>query len=387
MKAILTSILSIAFFLQINAQTFDDLSFGTDNTFDVVSWNIEWFPKNGTTTVNYVSEIIEQLDADVLTIQEIEDTTAFRQMINGMTGYDVNFESSYYGGLTMVYKTENVVINSMYEIYTTYPYWKPFPRSPKVMELTFKGDEYIVINNHFKCCGDGTLVMYDEDDEEYRRYSASSLLKEYVENNFNNDKVIITGDLNDVLTDNESDNVFQMILDDPDNFSFADMAIAEGSSSNWSYPDWPSHLDHILITNELFDDFAHNDSEIQTIRLDDYMSGGWSSYDYNISDHRPVGIKIYHSASNIFSQNSETNILQIHPNPFNESTQFRFTDHKKNKCLNIYTLSGQLIEQIAIPPGIVSVQWNANNLSEGIYIVEMLSENMVSEISKMVLIR
>ena len=26
-------------------QTLNDLSFGSDTTFDIVSWNIEWFPK------------------------------------------------------------------------------------------------------------------------------------------------------------------------------------------------------------------------------------------------------------------------------------------------------------------------------------------------------
>ena len=31
----------------LTAQSLEDLSFGTDSTFEVISWNIEWFPKNG----------------------------------------------------------------------------------------------------------------------------------------------------------------------------------------------------------------------------------------------------------------------------------------------------------------------------------------------------
>ena len=42
-----------------------------------------------------------------------------------------------------------------------------------------------------------------------------------------NEKVIILGDLNDLLTDDPVNNVFQMYLDDPTNFVFADMAIAK----------------------------------------------------------------------------------------------------------------------------------------------------------------
>ena len=65
--------------------------------------------------------------------------------------------------------------------------------------------------------------------------------------------------------------------------------IAQGHSSEWSFPNWPSHLDHILITDELFDGL--NNSEVQTIKIDEYLDGGWNEYDQNISDHRPVAIK------------------------------------------------------------------------------------------------
>ena len=83
-----------------------------------------------------------------------------------------------------------------------------------------------------------------------------------------------------------------MILNDTENYLFADMDIAQGTSSGWSYPTWPSHIDHILITNELFDEFENNSSDIQTIKIDDYFEGGWSAYDQNVSDHRPVALKL-----------------------------------------------------------------------------------------------
>ena len=79
-----------------------------------------------------------------------------------------------------------------------------------------------------------------------------SIIKSYIETNLDDQRVIVLGDLNDILTDNQSNNIFQDILDDTTNFYFADIDIADGSSSNWSYPSWPSHLDHILISNELF---------------------------------------------------------------------------------------------------------------------------------------
>ena len=30
----------------------------------------------------------------------------------------------------------------------------------------------------------------------------------------------------------------------------------------------------------------------KTIKIDEYLDGGWNEYDQNISDHRPVAIKL-----------------------------------------------------------------------------------------------
>ena len=253
-----------------------------------MTWNIEWFPKNDGITVDYVSQIIDGLDMDVLAIQEVDDAFLFTQMVDQLIQYDSYLESTWFAGLAYIYNSETVEINDIYEIYTSSPYWSPFPRSPMVMDMNFMGENYIIINNHFKCCGDNYLNDNDDGDEETRRYIASTLLKEYIDNNFSTKNVIVLGDLNDILTDNIANNVFQMIIEDLENYLFVDMAIAAGSSAEWSYPSWPSHLDHILITNELFD----NNSYVEVIRIDDFMDGGFSQFDQNISDHRPVGIKL-----------------------------------------------------------------------------------------------
>ena len=159
------------------------------------------------------------------------------------------------------------------------------------MDLNFAGENYFIINNHFKCCGDGILDLNDEFDEENRRYTAMNLLKTYIDENLPNEKVILVGDLNDDISESYQNNIFQNVLNDSDHYQFADLFIAQGNSSNWSFPNWPSHLDHILITNELSDRL--NNIEVNTIKIDDYINGGWTEYDQNISDHRPVAMKIH----------------------------------------------------------------------------------------------
>ena len=267
---------------------FDELYFGTDDALDIMTWNIEWFPKNDEVTVDYVAQIISALDMDVLAIQEVDNITLFNQLLDQLIEYEGYLESTWFAGLAYIYNSETVEINDIYEIYTTSQYWSPFPRSPMVMDMNFMGENYIIINNHFKCCGDNYFDSDDDGDEETRRYIASNLLKEYIDDNFPTTNVIVLGDLNDSLTDTIANNVFQMIINDSENYLFVDMEIAENNSAEWSYPSWPSHLDHILITNELFPD----NSYVEVIRIDDFMDGGFSEYDQNISEHMPVAIKI-----------------------------------------------------------------------------------------------
>ena len=130
-----------------------------------------------------------------------------------------------------------------------------------------------------------------------------NLLKAYIDENLSNEKVIVLGDLNDDISEPYQNNVFQDVLNDSDNYQFGDLIIAQGNSSDWSFPNWPSHLDHILITNELFNEL--DSIEVKTIKIDDYVSGGWTEYDQNISDHRPVAMKIYFTYELSYDLNSD----------------------------------------------------------------------------------
>ena len=105
MKTLFTSLLFICSTNQIIAQNLSNLSFGTDSTFEVVSWNIEWFPKNGTITANYVQTILTNLQADVYALQEIDDTTLLKSVVANIPGYEYYFKSDWFAGLTSMGKT------------------------------------------------------------------------------------------------------------------------------------------------------------------------------------------------------------------------------------------------------------------------------------------
>ena len=84
MRTFITFLLFICSTNQIISQNLSNISFGTDSTFEIVSWNIEWFPKNGQTTANYVQTILTNVQADVYALQEIDDTTLLKQIVNNI---------------------------------------------------------------------------------------------------------------------------------------------------------------------------------------------------------------------------------------------------------------------------------------------------------------
>ena len=370
------------------AQTLNDLSFGTDTTLELVSWNIEHFPKNGQITVNYVQQIIENIDADIYAFQEIDDTVSFKYMLADLPQYHYYFMTSYYAGLAFIYKHEVIQVNDIYEIYTSYPYWNPFPRSPKIMDFNFDNQNFFAINNHFKCCGDGYLNPADSDDEEARRYLASNLSKSYIDTYLPDKSVFLLGDLNDRLTDPAPNNVFMNFLNDTENYLFADMDIATGSSTGWSYPSWPSHLDHILITNELFDEVQNSSYEIKTLKIEQYLSNGWNEYEANVSDHRPVGIKILPNSelNSVESLNSNFSFSNF-PNPCSSSTTFSFNEIKETSSINLYDCAGQLVRVVKLNIGENSKTFNLNDCSPGVYYAKLVCNGIPQGTRKLVVVR
>ena len=262
---------------------------GSDNSLDILTWNVEHYPKHNQTNT-YLEDIITQIDIDIIALQEIENQNAFNNLINLLGGGWEGYRSAntQYGEVSYLINTDEIEIVSLYTILGGNAYYFAY-REPYVLEFIHEGNSYVMINNHFKCCGDDVLDLNDSGDEEYRRLIASQLLHEYVENNFNFDRVIILGDLNDEITDSQNNNVFLDFIDS-DFFQFADNDIAYGPSLNWSFPTWPSHIDHIIVSDELYSDF--NFEDVETFKVDQYLNGGWSAYDQYISDHRPVFIKI-----------------------------------------------------------------------------------------------
>ena len=252
-------------------------AFGSDETFDIMTWNVQTYPKSGQTTIDLVAGIVEDLELDVIAMQEINDQASFSSLVNALDGWS-GYRSS--EGPAYLFRTETISVTAIYEIFTDD--WWAFPRPPFIMHFTWNDVPFTAINLHLKCCGSS--------DDEARREAASLALEDYLldelaepgEHNF-----IMLGDYNDEIDEPEAANVFFNLVDDDVHFQFATMAIC-GIPAQASYPSWPSFIDQILVTTDLFDELETG--LVETQRIDDYLG---DPYYFNVvSDHRPVALSL-----------------------------------------------------------------------------------------------
>jgi len=254
---------------------------GSTSTLDIITFNVEGFPKAGYTSVTALSALLKTIDPDIVALQEVASEADFNRLVKQMPGwtgifYPINNDEWNLAYLLKNSETELVpgTVRTLFENDT----WA-FPRPPFEMIVRHKasGRELILINLHLKCCGGS--------DNENSRRSASRQLKEYIDQQRPDDAVVMMGDYNDeILSENFTENPFLNFIENASDFAFADMEIAKGSQLWWSYPSWPSHIDHILVTNELF-------TAIDTTVVFK-VSPCYPDYNEVLSDHRPLGIKI-----------------------------------------------------------------------------------------------
>jgi endonuclease/exonuclease/phosphatase family metal-dependent hydrolase len=247
------------------------------HTFDIITWNLQDFPRSGQETVEYVASVLSVQDADLVALQEISDSMSFQNLVKLMPGWQGHYVYSGQGGLAFLYKTLEISVVSEKEVLFTGDTYA-FPRPVAALSAAYRNRVPVrFFNLHLKCCGGG--------DNLNRRLHASEKLKAYLDSGFADQPLVVLGDFNDVLTAAlPGDNPFLNFLSDSSHYRFADQAIARGSSDAWSYPLFPSHIDHILISDELYDAVL----ETVTIRLDACQADFFD----RITDHRPLMIRL-----------------------------------------------------------------------------------------------
>ncbi|MEN8138391.1 MAG: T9SS type A sorting domain-containing protein [Bacteroidota bacterium] len=333
---------------------------GNENTLDISTWNIEHFPKHDSTR-SKVKQFIISSKLDIFGLQEIgNNNNEFNELLTDLgDSYDgfINYpENSYDINLAFIYKKDEITLvtpgRNILELIDS----DPFPRTP--IEIVFRhksGIEFIVINNHLKCC----------DGSEDRRRSASEKLKKYIDDNYtsSNKKVVVVGDWNDRIDSGESNLVFENFMTDSDNYIFVDEKVSEESKDG---PGWPN-IDHILINKYLF---ISNTTDAGKLKVENFDY----HYDAYVSDHFPVWVNLNPELlSNEISYIYKSG-LEVFPNPCSEQfITLKLKDGIKKAGILVVNIHGQLL----ISEDIDTNKIDVSELSAGIYILKLRQDGIV----------
>jgi exonuclease III len=254
---------------------------GQESTLELVTWNLEYFPQTGN-TVEEVAKIVEALDVDLYAIQEINDTTAYQELLARLPEYDGRFSDDVYGWgylkTGLLFKRSQISVSHVREIFEGdwYAFTRPPLEAHVVAQRAGERFDFVLIVLHLKAGSDP--------DDRARRSEAVQKLKDYLDDQISSRQekdYIVAGDWNDELDDPLGVNVFTPFLENPEEYRFLTESLA-GKLQDASYPSYGTLIDHILISQDAFSEF--DSGHIETLRLDDEVAG----YDIKISDHRPV---------------------------------------------------------------------------------------------------
>ena len=273
--------------INIEQNNWDIENINSWDELEIMTWNIENFPKT-VNSFNDVYEIVTDLKPDIINFQEIawdNNSYILDDLMDILPAYGfISLDDNDFYGLVIAYRKDSIELIEYSTLFSNYSYefaWR-LPLSAKFIWTC--GNSFFnfeMINVHFKCC--------DGESNYERRLVSSQILSDYIDEQTNEGiNIIVAGDYNDSLTDSPSNNSLLPLINN-ENVYFSDFYIAEESSYFWSYPSWPSHIDHILINSNIQNNYEL--FQTTTFRVDDFV--GYNYFQNNISDHRPLIFKMY----------------------------------------------------------------------------------------------
>lgn len=145
--------------------------------------------------------------------------------------------------------------------------------------------------------------------------------------------------------------------------------------------------------------FAYDDAAGNLTLSAELKYGGesdlvWSVIDSELTVKDTIHIVVKKAVNNGLDEEQaipkEFTLYQNYPNPFNPTTTIRYDiPNASNVTLTIFNMNGQIVERLVNQkqePGFYSVNWNAQNVSTGVYFYQIRADGF-QQVKKMLLIK
>jgi endonuclease/exonuclease/phosphatase family metal-dependent hydrolase len=271
---------------------------GTDATFDVATWNVEWFgdPGNGPTDelgqLQRVRDVLNGAQIDLWALQEIVGDAEFNDLVAAAPGFSglIADDPSVEGGPNwyrdfgdneqkpaLVYRSSAVTVRSARIVLTDEDFafaGRPPFEARITVSIGGATVDAVVLILHAKAATDA--------DSYERRRTASVALQTYLDATWPTTPVWVLGDFNDDVDTSirqGEPSPYQNFVDAAD-WSFTTAALSmQGATSTVGFSDM---IDHHLTSDEASAGYVAGSAEV--FRVDQWISGFGDS----TSDHYPV---------------------------------------------------------------------------------------------------
>ncbi|KFF01488.1 T9SS-dependent choice-of-anchor J family protein [Flavobacterium hydatis] len=395
-----------------------------EDTFDVVTYNLEFFgtdvkdasgkefgPIDDALQIANVAKAMIKLDADVYAVQEVSNDDAMDELIRqisvgGKTFSKVTSPSWSYSfnaadpnfpaqKLVVIYNTktatvtkDRVMFKDFYdglragtETLVNYPgtnaNFFSSGRLPYMVQIetNIGGVKKLInlVDLHARANSGTDISKYN-----MRKYDAQ-VLKDSLDRYYSKSNLIILGDYNDdvkasVVTPNPSS--YKMFVDDTANYTALTLEISKAGA--FSFLSSGGFLDHIMISNELNSEYIANSIAVYDPRTD------IANYVNTTSDHGPVIARFELKGSTLGTIDFETKngfAVKAYPNPATDVVNVLVkTNEDKKLKLRLYDITGRMIGK---PVDVNGGQESStsviqiSDLKTGIYIYTLSENNKV----------
>ncbi|WP_289662741.1 T9SS type A sorting domain-containing protein [Flavobacterium panacagri] len=399
------------------------------DTFDVVTYNVSFFgstnnnygPANNALQVENVAKVMNKLNADVYALQEVSSDTEIDNLIlklniNGKTFAKATSTSWSYSWqnppsdpnyppqkLVVLYNTQTVTVKNtkvlFKELYdqvlahtVVLPNY-PGPDTPEINDDSFFASgrlPYLVeletniggvkktislIDFHARANSGTQVIKYDQ-----RKYDVD-YLKQALDAEYGDANIILLGDLNDDVKawvgNANTPSSYQSFVEETSGFNPLTLEISKAGAVSYLNYTPPSFLDHIIISNELSDQYIANSTAVYDPRND------ISNYISTTSDHGPV-IARFELKQDVLSTpdfGKNKYYVKAYPNPATDLVSFDVkTTQGRDLKIRLYDFNGRAIgtpisvkNESEISTAVVPV----TNLASGVYFYTVSENNKV----------
>jgi len=343
----------------------------SEQTLDVVCWNIEWFgsttngPSNDNLQEQNVIKVLRYLNADIYALCEVVDTMRFRRVADSL-GNNFSYRISDYCSLAsspndpdwltgqklaFIYnKTifSNVTVRkfmgSSSQAYTNFA----SGRFPYLLNANVTINGFTRNMNFFLIHGKAGTTTTDYN----RRQAAATEMKDSLDLRFPNAINLIIGDFNDdfdqtISTGSGTLSSYDVIIKDStdaDHYKAISLPLSyAGQASTLNYNDV---IDHHLISNEAMLYYIPGSAQIRTDVVNavpNYVTA------QNTSDHYPVSSR--YNLSNMTTSVNTVSLasigVKIVPNPTQSNLHLLFKKAIPKVEIALYNATGQIMQNIA----------------------------------------